>query len=461
MDDGFDVFGVEFRCIQDECRLPSCESRKGGGQWHGGMCYNGRAMFPFFLALRYLRPKRGVASVVTILSVLGVTIGVAIVIIVRAVFTGFGDTWQRKILDFKPHIVVRPAYRGTLEQPEALCARFDALPGVVACSPSIETRVLVEYNKRILAPILLGTDAERIRKMLPLAMHNGTFDLSGEGVVLGVNMAAQLGIGVGDELLVYSPMNLVNKEEIYFPERLRVSGIYRTGQAEYDGGYVFVSLAVARDLAGVPSGANSVSLRVEKPLDLPSSPTAAEPGELYDLVCRATEETLGPYRARVSTWQELDSLIFNAVATEKNMMTLLLIFISVVAIFCVVNTIIVITVQKTGEIGLLKSLGFSTRQLTMTFVLYGWIQCILGTALGIGLAFLVLHNLQNLVELLARFGVEVFPQEVYGLDALPWRVVPSEIGQVALMVVAFCALASLLPAWRAAALDPVEALRKE
>ena len=383
------------------------------------------------------------------------------VIIVRAVFTGFGDTWQRKILDFKPHIVVRPAYRGTLEQPEALCARFDALPGVVACSPSIETRVLVEYNKRILAPILLGTDAERIRKMLPLAMHNGTFDLSGEGVVLGVNMAAQLGIGVGDELLVYSPMNLVNKEEIYFPERLRVSGIYRTGQAEYDGGYVFVSLAVARDLAGVPSGANSVSLRVEKPLDLPSSPTAAEPGELYDLVCRATEETLGPYRARVSTWQELDSLIFNAVATEKNMMTLLLIFISVVAIFCVVNTIIVITVQKTGEIGLLKSLGFSTRQLTMTFVLYGWIQCILGTALGIGLAFLVLHNLQNLVELLARFGVEVFPQEVYGLDALPWRVVPSEIGQVALMVVAFCALASLLPAWRAAALDPVEALRKE
>ena len=423
-------------------------------------CYT-NAMFPLFLALKYLRPKRGVASVVTLLSVLGVTIGVAIVIIVRAVFTGFGDTWQRKILDFKPHIVVRSATRGTLQNPEALCAKLDTIPGVVACTPSIETRVLVEYNKRILAPILIGADEARIQKMLPLSMNNGKFDLSAGGVVLGVNMAAQLGLYVGDELLVYSPMNLVNKEEIYFPERLYVTGIYRTGQAEYDGNYIFVSLPVARDLAGVSSGANGVNIRVENPLALPSRPAKADPDSLYEQVRSATYQTLGSAKARLSTWQQLDSLIFNAVATEKNMMTLLLIFISIVAIFCVVNTIIVITVQKTGEIGLLKSLGFSTRQLTMTFILYGWVQCLLGTGLGIGLAFLVLHNLHNLVDLLAHFGLEVFPQAVYGLDALPWRVVPSEIVQVAAMVVIFCAVASLLPAWRAAALDPVKALRKE
>ena len=178
-------------------------------------------------------------------------------------------------------------------------------------------------------------------------------------------------------------------------------------------------------------------------------------------VRRFVDDLYGPGRCRVSTWQQLDRLIFNAVATEKNMMTLLLIFISVVAIFCVVNTIIVITVQKTDEIGLLKSLGFSTWQLTLTFVLYGWVQCLLGTALGVGLAFLVLHNLQNLVDLLAGFGLEVFPKAVYGLDALPWRVVPAEIAQVAALVVLFCALASLLPAWRAAAMNPIDALRKE
>ncbi len=418
-------------------------------------------MFSLFLALKYLRPRRGIASVVTLLSILGVTIGVAIVIIVRAVFTGFGDTWQKKILDFKPHIVVRADYRGTLTNVEKLCERYDALPGVVASSPSIETRVLAEYDNRILAPTLLGVDAERIQKMLPLTMWNGTFDLHGSNVVIGVDIARQLRIGVGDELLLYSPMNLIEKDEIYFPERLTVTGVYYTGQADFDGGYVFVSIPVARDLAGVTTGANSIALRVEEPQQLrptyPGGPMYGTVAEVYN----ATTKLLGTTRIRVSTWQELDSLIFNAVATEKNMMTLLLIFISVVAIFCVVNTIIVITVQKTHEVGLLKALGFSTPQLTMTFVLYGWIQCLIGTALGIGLAFLILHNLHNIVDFLASCGMDVFPKAVYGLDALPWRVVPFEIVQVTLLVVLFCALASLLPAWRAAAMPPVDALRKE
>ncbi len=413
-------------------------------------------MVSLFLALNYLRPKRGVASLVTILSVIGVMIGVAIVIIVRAVFTGFGDTWQEKILAFKPHIVVRPAYGGQpLRNVEALCEELDAVPGIEAVSPSIETRVLVESGNRILAPVLLGTDAERIQKLVPLQMWNGAFDLSGDGVVIGVDMASQLGVGVYDELLVYSPMNLVNKDEIYFPERLTIRGIYRTGQADYDANFIFVSLPVARDLAGVKRGANSISIRTNDPQGL-------RPYEGLTATIRTiAQKYLGRGFARVSTWQELDSLIFNAVATEKNMMMLLLMFISVVAIFCVVNTIIVITVQKTNEIGLLKSLGFSTGQLTSAFVLYGWIQCLLGTLLGVGLAFLVLMNLQGLVEFLGVLGFDVFPKAVYGLDQLPWRVTSAEVLQVAGMVVIFCALASFLPAWRAAALDPVKALRKE
>lgn len=426
-------------------------------------------MFPLFLALKYLRPKRGVASLVTLLSILGVTIGVAIVIIVRAVFTGFSDTWQQKILSFKPHVVVQRENRVPILEAEALCQRFDRIPGVIAAVPSIETRVLVEANNRILAPILLGTDASRIQKMLPVKMAEGAFDLEGDQIVVGIDMARRLGLQVGDELLVYSPMNLVNKDEIYFPERLIVSGVYEMGQAEFDGNYVFVSLPVARDLAGVSLGANSVSVRVEEPMAL--RPVVAtddlgrpleEQPNLYGAIVRETEKLMGSRPMSIQTWQTLDSMLFNAVATEKNMMTILLIFISVVAIFCVVNTIIVITVQKTKEIGLLKSLGFSTRQLTLTFVLYGWVQCVIGTLLGVGLAFLVLHNLQNLVDLLnSAFGLDVFPKAVYGLDGLPWRVVPMEIGVIVGLVVLFCAVASLLPAWRASALDPVDALRKE
>lgn len=429
--------------------------------------------FALFLALKYLRPRRGVASVVTLLSVIGVTIGVAIVIIVRAVFTGFGDTWQKKILDFKPHVVVRAAdgrplrvremalpmeMRG-VEGVEALCREYEKVPGVEVASPSIETRVLAESDRKILAPVLLGVDEGRFRRLVPIDMKVGAFDLSGDGVVVGEDFAARLMLGVGSELLVYSPMNLVNKDEIYLPERLEVRGIYSTGQAEFDSGYIFVSLPVARDLAGVSVGANSISLRVENPHAL--SPNPAAPDAVVSQVQEISRHLVGGAPAQVKTWQELDRMIFNAVATEKNMMTLLLIFISVVAIFCVVNTIIVITVQKTHEVGLLKALGFSTRQLTLTFVMYGWVQCLLGTALGIGLAFLVLANLQNLVGWLASLGVEVFPKAVYGLDELPWRVVPGEILQVVAMVVAFCAAASLLPAWRAAAMNPVDALRKE
>ena len=417
-------------------------------------------MFSFFLALKYLKPKRGIVSVVTLLSVLGVTIGVAIVIIVRAVFTGFSDTWQKKLLEFKPHVVVQSGSRQELlVDYDKLCERFEQIPGVVVASPSIEGRVLVEHAKLIVAPILLGVDPDRFQRQVPLEIWNGSFDLSGEGVAIGIDMATRLRANVGDELLVYSPMNLVDKDELYLPERLTIRAIYKTGQAEYDNSFIFTSLAVARDLMGYTGGVTSVSLRVEEPHAL--QPYSSDPENLISRIRTAGREFYGR-PISVSTWQQQDRLIFNAVATEKNMMTLLLIFISVVAIFCVVNTIIVITVQKTNEIGLLKALGFSSGQLTTAFVLYGWIQCVVGTLLGIGLSFLILFNLQNLVDMLGTyFGLDVFPKAVYGLDAIPWRVEPVEILQVVVMVVAFCAVASLLPAWRAASMDPVDALRKE
>jgi lipoprotein-releasing system permease protein len=163
----------------------------------------------------------------------------------------------------------------------------------------------------------------------------------------------------------------------------------------------------------------------------------------------------------VLTWYEIDKVIFNAIATEKNMMVILLMFITIVAIFCVMNTLLVLTVQKTNEIGLLKAIGFSSWQVMVAFVLHGWIQCLAGTVLGIGAALAVLHNLQNLVNLLATFGVTVFDKRIYGLSQIPWRIMPSEIATVAGMVMVFCTIASFLPAWRAARMDPVAALRKE
>ena len=405
--------------------------------------------FPLFLALKYLRPKRSFTSVVTLISVIGVVLGVAIIIIVRAVMTGFGDMWQEKILDFKPHITITPN-GGVIENEEAVCRRLEQVPGVTAASPGLETRVLVEHRRRVVAPLLVGTDPRRARQVMKLdTLVAGDFSLEGDAAVLGVDLAAELGVGVGDDILVYSPMNLVTKDEVYFPERLTVTGIFDSGQRDFDSGFIITSIAVARDLMGMRTGVYSIHLKVKDPQN-----TAAFTRVVNDVRARV------PVYA-VRTWQEIDSQLFNALAVEKNMMVILLMFITVVAIFCVTNTLIVLTVQKTDEIGLLKALGFSSRQVMGAFVLHGWIQCLVGTALGIGAALLILENLHALVDLLARCGVEVFPKSVYGLAEIPWRVVPREVVDVAVSVILFCTFASFLPAWRAARMDPVTALRKE
>lgn len=406
--------------------------------------------FSLFLALKYLRPKRSFTSVVTVISILGVVLGVTIVIIVRAVMTGFGDMWQEKILAFKPHVTISSP-GGVISQEEALCQWVDAIPGVTAVSPSIETRVLAEHRRRVVAPLVIGVDPARVSGMLQVTnIVAGVFELQGDSVVLGVDLAAELQIDVGDTLLVYSPMNLVNPDEVYFPEELIVRGIFNAGHRDFDSGFILTSLAVGRDLMGLRSGAYSIHVKTDRPQDF----------DAFSRVVAEISATVGPEYV-VRTWHEVDRQLFNALAVEKNMMAILLMFITVVAIFCVTNTLIVITVQKTDEIGLLKALGFSARQMMLTFVLHGWIQCLVGTMLGIGLAFLVLENMQHLVQGLAAFGLEVFPKRVYGLDSIPWRVVPKEVAEVAVLVIVFCTLASFIPARRAAKLDPMVALRRE
>ena len=406
--------------------------------------------FSLFLALKYLKPKRSFTSVVTLISVIGVVLGVAIIIIVRAVMTGFGDMWKEKILDFKPHITISPGGGGVIENEEALCKRLELVPGIVAASPGLEMRVLVEHRRRVVAPMIVGTDPKRALRVMKLdRMAAGEFNIEGDTVVLGIDLAAELDVMVGDEILVYSPMNLVAKDEVFFPERLTVTGIFDSGQRDFDSGFIVTSIAVARDLMGMKSGVYSVHLKAEDPQN-----TAAFSQVVND-VCLLTPG----YQVR--TWQEIDSQLFNALAVEKNMMVILLMFITVVAIFCVTNTLIVLTVQKTDEIGLLKALGFSSHQVMAAFVLHGWIQCLIGTALGVGAALLILENLPVLVAFLARLGVEVFPKSVYGLAEIPWRVIPREVADVAVSVILFCTAASCLPAWRAARMDPVTALRKE
>ena len=390
--------------------------------------------FSLFLALKYLKPKRSVTSVITCVSVIGVLLGVAVVVIVRAVMTGFGDLWQEKILDFKPHVTLRsqglgPVIRGE----ETLAKQISEIPGVTAVSPEINTPVMLQFRGRIATPVVLGVDPDRIGGAYNIgAPRAGSYDLEGDSIVLGIDLARSLGVWVGDDVTVYSPKTLASRDEIFLPLKWRVTGIFSSGQRDYDAHFAICSLPNARDLMGLEDGVFAVHVKTSAPADAP-----------------ALDET----------WRQTDRQIFNALAVEKNMTAFLLMLITVVALFCVMNTLLVLTVQKTSEIGLLKALGFSKLKIMGAFMVHGLVQVTTGTVLGLGVSYVVLRNLQNIVEQLARFGVEVFPKEIYGLDAIPYRLTGADLVWVVAVVYVFGLLASFVPAFLAASKNPVEALK--
>ena len=403
--------------------------------------------FAAFLALKYLKPKRSVASVITCVSVIGVMLGVAVVIIVRSVMTGFGDIWEEKILDFKPHVSLVPVHGNVVTDEYEQAERIRKIPGVICVTPEIDTRVLLSRNGRVSAPIILGVDGDDFAKAYKVGTPRaGKFDLDGDSIVIGYHVARTLGVWVGDEVTVYSPKTLVAEDEVFLPVKWRVTGIFQCGQHDYDSGYVVASLANVRDLMGMENGVFAIHVKTDCPTDR----------EKFDrIVDEAAASGL-----RAITWRQADREIFNALAVEKNMTALLLSLISLVAVFCVMNTLLVLTVQKTPEIGLLKALGFSKMKIMSVFVVHGMIQCSLGIIFGLLMSWAVLSNLQNIVGWLAKMGLEVFPEAVYGLSAIPHRLVVSDIFWVVGSVFIFGLLASMIPALAAASKDPVKALNQ-
>lgn len=404
--------------------------------------------FSLFLAGKYLKPKRTFVSAVMVISVIGVMLGVAILIIVMSVMTGFDQMWRDRILNFKPHLTVF-SYDGAIEDVDGLCERIEGVEGVTGVTPSVETRVLMRFDERTTAPIVVGLDPERAGTVskIPESIKYGTFDIHDENVVLGIDLASGLGLSLGDKILVYSPRNVITRDELYLPEELTVSGVFDLGMRDFDSGFLITSIDVARELVGLDSGAHTLNIMTDDAFkfDVYATAVAREVGQGYN----------------VRTWRDVDRLLFEALSNEKGMMGALLGIITVVAIFCVTNTIIVITYQKTGEIGLLKALGVPAWKIMSVFVILGWVQCVVGIGLGIAAGYAVLTNLVRITQWLAKINVHAFPKSIYGLSEIPWSWSWGEVGYISVMVMCFCTLTSLFPAARAIWLNPVEALRHE
>ncbi len=411
-----------------------------------------RLPFSLFLGLRYLRPRRTLFSAVTVLSLLGVLLGVMVLVVVISVMTGFDDMWREKILGFNAHITMTPVSGGSFDADPAFLDDLKSTPGIEGASPFIYGLAFLSHEGRVGSPIMRGVREadERSVSAVPDRMEYGAFDLQDGGIVLGTELARRLGASVGDTVLAYSPQSFLSQDELRLPTELEVRGIFRVGMFDLDAGYALVSLATARSLFGVERGVQGIQLKAADP----SAPAV-------EALARKLDALHGP-GLQAQTWMDQNRQLFSALQVEKNMMYFLLVFIVIVAAFGITNTLITVTVQKTREIGLLKALGYRGPAIAGVFLWQGWVAGTLGSGLGIAAGLGVLEYRNDLLRFLnERMGVGLLPPELYQLAEIPSRTLPGDLVIIAGVALLICTLAGLIPAWRAARLDPASALRYE
>ena len=427
-----------------------------------------RLPFELHLALRYLRPKRSLISVIPFTSVVGVMLGVAVLIIVISVMSGFHEMTRQKILGFNAHLKVYQ-HGGPLRDHARLTQLVSSNKAVRAVSPFVMGKVLIEtrppegsgQSALVDAPWLRGIDVERERLVsnLHTSIIDGEFNVRGNGLLVGRQLAQSLRLGVGDRLSVYSTRQLQRmkesrdkKEEVAIkPDEYTVRGIFDVGYYEYNVSVIVSSIANAQDLYDLGENVHGLMVMLDDPFAV-----EAVRRELHV----ALNRTGGEYV--VTTWPEENAGLLQAVMVEKSVMFYILFFIMIVAAFGITSVLITFVVQKTREIGVLKALGATTAQVMGVFLSQSLVVGVLGVLGGLGLGRLALAYRNEFLLLMRKLtGFELFPQAIYNLPELPAVIVPGEILLICGGSLLLCVVAGLLPAWYAGRLKPVEALRYE
>src|SRR5882757_401717 len=422
-----------------------------------------RLPFELLLALRYLRPKRTFVSIITLISIVGVALGVAVLMIVISVMSGFDHDLREKILGFNAHLKIF-AQGKPLENYAPVINLVASNKNVRGITPFVLGQVLVVTQpsegqaKLTGAPWVRGVDTARESSVsvLPQSLIAGKFDLSGRGLVVGSQFAANLNLSVGDRISVYSPADLAKMEkergkkdeEAVLPDDYTVTGIFDVGYFEFNANIVVTSLENAQDLYNLEDNVHGLMVMLRNPYQ------ARE-------VRRELMSALGP-NYTISIWTEEISAILNALMVEKNVMFYLLFFIVLVAALCILSAQITFVVQKTREIGMLKALGATNLQISGVFLSQSTVIGVLGVISGFGLGMLAITYRNEFLHFMNRMtGFELFPSSIYLFSELPAIVDPHDISIICGLSFVICILGGLLPAIRAGRLKPVEALRYE
>lgn len=408
----------------------------------------------FYLALKQLFPSGRRFPFFTAISVLGVALGVAILVIATSVMGGFGYQIKKMTVDTQGDVQVRG--EGLIEDPAAWQAQLAKIPGVVATTPFAEGPVAIMHGLKPQFPGMQGVDVGRITKVVPLEKYltpaSALTELDDDSIILSSQLAISLGARIGDHVEIYSPLlfEKLRSDSILVPRELRVVGYFEFGHQALDSSVVLVTLRTMQDLYGLRGAVHGINLKIAPGLDA-------------DAAAARINAALPPgAHLHARSWIEINQDFLFILQFEKNMIFFLLTFIIVVAAFSVTSSLLISVVRKTREIGLLGALGGKPRHVAACFCFQGFFIGVAGTAVGLALGFGILHVRDDIVHVFTKLTQsEAALLRFYQFSHLPAYSDPAYIIAIIVCTVVISTLAGLLPAWRAARLKPVEALRSE
>jgi len=409
--------------------------------------------FERMVAFRYLRARRqeGFVSVIAIFSLLGIALGVATLIIVMSVMNGFRADLLARILGLNGDLGVY-AESGGLSDFDAAAQKVREVPGVARVTPLVEGQVMATSEAGAAGALVRGIRPEDLRSLRLLADHivQGTLaDFDDDGVAVGDRLARRLGVAVGSPITVVSPQGTATAfGTMPRVKTYHVVALFNVGMYEYDNSFIYAPLDAAQLFFRLPGEVSSLEVFV------------ADPDRVREerlLIAAA----LGGH-VQIVDWQQANSSLFNAVEIERNVMFLILTLIIVVAAFNIISSMIMMVKDKGRDIAILRTMGASRAMILRIFMLSGASIGIVGTIAGFALGVAFTRNIEAIRQFVQHIvGTDLFAAEIYFFTRIPARIDSSEVAAVVIMALALSFLATLYPSWRAARLDPVEALRYE
>ncbi len=410
--------------------------------------------FEWMLSLRYLgaRRKDGFISVIAIFSFIGIWLGVMTLIIVMAVMNGFRQELLTKILGLNGHLLIQP-----LESPltdfAAVADRISKVPGVKLAAPVVEGQALASSPFSSSGVLVRGWRGADLAKLPSIAdnLRQGTlegFD-EGQGVLIGRRLADQLTVHAGEPVTLVAPRGAVTPMGT-MPriKTYKVAGVFEIGMSEYDLGFVFMPLPEAQAYFNRAGDVTAIEVYVDNPDDI---------DHYRQLITQAAGRPIF-----IVDWRQRNATFFNALQVERNVMFLILTLIVLVAALNIVSGLIMLVKDKGPDIGIMRTMGASQGSVMRIFLIAGASIGVVGTLVGLISGVLICQRLEAIRQFLSWLtSTELFPPTLYFLSHLPAEMDPAETTAVVVMALALSLLATLYPSWRAARLDPVEALRYE